>query len=126
MYATSLDLPTTALPLTAAGRSFARDVGAFTTPAQGVLEAGQAAELVMAAIARSDGTRASVLRELRASRVNDGILGTFRFDANGDMSTSAIPILRITGATPPGTGLPPEFQGARLDRVVQVPADLVQ
>jgi branched-chain amino acid transport system substrate-binding protein len=126
IYATSLDLPLTALPLTPSGRAFARDVGAFTTPAQGVLEAGQAAELVMAAIARSDGTRASVLRELRASEVKDGILGSFRFDANGDYTLNAIPILRLTGATPPGAGLPPEFQGATLDRVVQVPADLVK
>ena len=126
IYATSLDLPLTALPLTATGRAFARDVGAFTTPAQGVLEAGQAAELVMAAIARSDGTRASVLRELRASDVKDGILGSFRFDANGDFTKSAIPILRITGATPPGAGLPPEFEGAKVDRVVEVPADLVK
>jgi ABC-type branched-subunit amino acid transport system substrate-binding protein/predicted Ser/Thr protein kinase len=126
IYATSLDLPLTALPLTAAGRTFANDVGALTAPAQGVLEAGQAAELVIAAIARSDGTRASVLRELRASEVKDGILGSFRFDANGDYTINAIPILRITGATPPGAGLPPEFHGATLDRVVEVPADLVK
>ena len=66
----------------------------------------------MRAIARSDGTRASVLRELRASEVNDGILGSFRFDANGDITTASIPILRITGATPPGAGLPPELPGS--------------
>jgi branched-chain amino acid transport system substrate-binding protein len=126
IYATSLDLPLTALPLSPTGRAFAREVGAFTAPAQGVLEAGQAAELVMAAIGRSDGTRASVLRELRASEVRNGILGDFGFDANGDITTAAIPILRITGATPPGAGLPPEFQGATVDRVVQVPSDLVQ
>jgi branched-chain amino acid transport system substrate-binding protein len=126
MYATTLDLPLTALPLTATGHAFARDVGAFTAPAQGVLEAGQAAELVMAAIGRSDGTRSSVLDELRASEVNDGILGSFRFDTNGDITTASIPILRITGATPPGAGLPPEFQGATIDRVVQVPTKLVE
>jgi YVTN family beta-propeller protein len=126
MYATTLDLPLTALPLTAAGRAFARDVGAFSAPALGVLEAGQAAELVMAAIARSDGTRASVLHELRASEVKDGILGSFRFDSNGDITTASIPILRITGATPPGAGFPPDFQGATLDRVVQVPTNLVE
>jgi hypothetical protein len=80
----------------------------------------------MAAIARSEGTRASVLRELRASDVKNGILGSFRFDANGDFTQNAIPILRITGGTPPGAGLPPEFQGAKLDRVVEVPASLVK
>ena len=51
-----------------------------------MLFAAQAAEVVLAAIARSDGTRAAVLRELRASRVRDGILGTFRFDGNGDIT----------------------------------------
>jgi hypothetical protein len=58
--------------------------------------------------------------------VNDGILGSFRFDTNGDITTASIPILRITGATPPGAGLPPDFQGATLDRVVQVPTKLVE
>jgi hypothetical protein len=126
MYATTLDLPLTALPLTATGRAFARDVGAFAAPAPGVLEAGQAAELVLGAIGRSDGTRASVLHEMRASEVNGGILGSFGFDAHGDITTASIPVLRITGATPPGAGFPPEFQGAELDRVVQVPARLLE
>ena len=67
----------------------------------------------MAAIGRSDGTRASVLHELRASEVNDGIIGSFRFDANGDMTTASIPILRITGATPPGAGLRPNSRERR-------------
>ena len=125
MYATTLDLPLTALPMTAAGRRFARDVGAFEAPIQGVLEAGQSAKLVLRAIARSDGTRASVLEELRALEVRNDIMGTFRFDRNGDTTLADIPIVRITGATPPGAGLPPEFQGAVLDRVVQVPTRLV-
>jgi hypothetical protein len=65
-----------------------------------------------------------VLEELRAGRVRDGILGTFRFDRNGDMTTAQIPIVRITGATPPGAGLPQDFQGAVVDRVVEVPVNL--
>ena len=91
-----------------------------------MLEAGQATELLMDAIARSDGTRGSVLDELHASEVKDGILGSFRFDANGDITTASIPILRITGATPPGTDLPKLFQGAVVDRVVDVPASLLR
>jgi ABC-type branched-subunit amino acid transport system substrate-binding protein/streptogramin lyase len=126
LYATSTDVPLTALPLGTAGRRFARDVGASDAPLQGVLEAGQAAELVLDAIARSDGTRESVLRELRASRVRGGILGSFRFDGNGDIRPASIPILRITGATPPGAGLSGEFQGAVVDRVVRVPSSLVE
>jgi branched-chain amino acid transport system substrate-binding protein len=126
LYVTTLDLPLSTLPLTAAGRRFARDVGALDAPLYGVLEAGQAAELVLDAIARSDGTRASVLEELRASEVKNGILGSFRFDRNGDMTTASIPILRITGTTPPSAGLPPQFQGAVVDRVVKVPATLAR
>jgi ABC-type branched-subunit amino acid transport system substrate-binding protein/DNA-binding beta-propeller fold protein YncE len=126
MYVTTSDLPRGILPLSAAGRRFKRDIGAPATQYPGVMESGQAADLVMDAIARSDGTRASVLHQLFASEVNDGILGTFRFDPNGDIGPASIPILRITGATPPGATLPPDFQGATLDRLVQVPANLVK
>lgn len=125
VYVTTTDLPRAELPLNAAGRRFARDVGASDTPFSGVLEAGQATELVLDAIARSNGTRASVLKELRASEVEDGILGSFRFDRNGDITTSSIPILRITGSAPPGAGLPGVFQGAIVDRVVKEPARLL-
>ena len=124
MYVTTADLPRATLPMTAAGRRFARDIGAPATEYLGVLEAGQAAELVLDAIARSDGTRAGVREQLQASKVKDGILGSFRFDPNGDMTTTSIPILRITGTTPPELDLPDDFRGAVLDRVVSVPAKL--
>ena len=65
----------------------------------------------MQAIARSDGTRASVLEELRATRVKDGLLGSFRFDRNGDLTPGHEPILRITGTTPPQAGLPQQLPG---------------
>jgi ABC-type branched-subunit amino acid transport system substrate-binding protein len=126
MYVTTSDLPRGVLPLSAAGRRFKRDIGAPATQYLGVMETGQAADLVMDAIARSDGTRASVLHELFASDVRDGVLGSFRFDPNGDITTASIPVLRITGATPPGAGLPRDFQGAMLDRVVQIPPNLVK
>jgi ABC-type branched-subunit amino acid transport system substrate-binding protein len=112
--------------MSAAGRRFAREVGESSTQAMGVIEAGQATELVLDAIARSDGTRESVLKRLRASRVKDGILGSFGFDANGDISTASVPIIRLTGSTPPGAGMPSGFQGAVLDRVVVVPTRLVE
>ena len=86
--------------LGAAGRSFARsfrrgesrsDVPSY------VVEAAQATEVVLQAIARSDGTRASVLKEMRATKVDDGILGSFRFDRNGDISPTPVSIYRIAG-----------------------------
>jgi ABC-type branched-subunit amino acid transport system substrate-binding protein len=108
-----------------AAERFIREFGAEDAPGF-VLEAAQAAELVMQAIARSDGTRTSVLKELQASRVKDGILGSFRFDRNGDISPASVPILRITGSTPPEAGLPSDFQGAVIDRVVKIPARLMR
>jgi ABC-type branched-subunit amino acid transport system substrate-binding protein len=125
VYVTTSDLPRSELDLSRAGERFIRDFGADDAPGF-VLEAAQAADLVMRAIARSEGTRASVLEELRASRVKDGILGSFRFDRNGDISPASVPILRITGTTPPGAGLPSAFQGAVIDRVVEIPPRLLR
>ena len=43
---------------------------------------------------------------MRATAVQDGILGSFRFDRNGDMTPAKVTILRITGRTPPALTLP--------------------
>ncbi len=45
----------------------------------------QAAQIMLDAIARSDGTRPSVVKELFKTNVKNGIMGTFRFDKNGDI-----------------------------------------
>jgi branched-chain amino acid transport system substrate-binding protein len=70
----------------------------------------QAAEIMLDAIARSDGTRASVTRELRATRVEDGILGDIRFDDKGDLVEGPVTIYRFTR------------KGPTIDRVVTVRA----
>jgi ABC-type branched-subunit amino acid transport system substrate-binding protein/tRNA A-37 threonylcarbamoyl transferase component Bud32 len=126
IYVASNDVPRAALPLTPAAKQFVTDLGESAKEMFGVLEAGQAADLVVRAIARSDGTRTSVLRALRASNVKNGLLGSFGFDRNGDNTSAAVPIYRITGTTPPGQGLAGSLRGAVLDRVVEVPASLVQ
>ena len=46
------------------------------------------------------------------AKVKRGILGTFDFDENGDITPAPMPIIRITGSTPPEAGLPPQFQGS--------------
>jgi ABC-type branched-subunit amino acid transport system substrate-binding protein len=115
VYAATAEVPRTALPMTAAARRVAREVDADRP---GVLEAAQAAELVLDAIAGSDGTRASVLERLRDSDVRDGILGTFRFDGNGDMTPGWEPIVRFTA---PDEGRAIALEGAVVDRVVRVP-----
>jgi DNA-binding SARP family transcriptional activator/ABC-type branched-subunit amino acid transport system substrate-binding protein len=63
--------------------------------------AAQATEVLLDAVARSDGTRASVVRELFETRVEDGLLGSFGFDTNGDISESPVTIVRIER---PGSG----------------------
>jgi ABC-type branched-subunit amino acid transport system substrate-binding protein len=73
----------------------------------------QAAEVFLQAIARSDGTRGSVLEELRRAHVKNGVLGSFRFDARGDMSPRVITVQRV--------------QQGRIvfNRLISVPAELV-
>jgi ABC-type branched-subunit amino acid transport system substrate-binding protein len=126
MYVSSTFAPTDRL--TPAGRRFVHDF-ARTQPVDSippyVLEGAQAAEVLLQAIARSDGTRASVLQQLRRIDVRDGILGSFRFDANGDKTPATIAIYRFAGKTPPGSNLPSELEGAVLDRVILVPSSLL-
>lgn len=62
------------------------------------LYAAQATEVLLAAIARSDGTRASVLREVFATRVRNGLLGSFSIDRNGDASEAPVTIVRVDRA----------------------------
>jgi DNA-binding SARP family transcriptional activator/ABC-type branched-subunit amino acid transport system substrate-binding protein/DNA-binding beta-propeller fold protein YncE len=57
--------------------------------------AAQSTEILLSAIARSDGTRASVTKELFKTRVENGILGDIRFDKNGDPVEAPITIWRI-------------------------------
>jgi branched-chain amino acid transport system substrate-binding protein len=64
--------------------------------------AAQATAVVLDAIARSDGSRGSVLTQLFATHVKNGLLGTFAFDANGDTTESPITIARVS---PAGTGV---------------------
>jgi len=87
-------------------------------------EAAQAAEALLEAIERSNGTRASVTRELLDLEIEDGILGSFRFDANGDMTPAMINVFRITGKKREADA-PDIWGGADFDRVVRVPPALV-
>ena len=57
--------------------------------------AAQATEVLLDAIARSDGTRASVSRELLRTRVRDGILGDFAITPRGDTTAGAVTIFRV-------------------------------
>ena len=55
----------------------------------------QAAEVLLDAIARSDGTRAVVVEELFNTRVTGGILGSFSFDRYGDITPATVGLYSI-------------------------------
>ncbi len=85
--------------------------------------AAQATEVLLDAIARSDGTRGSILRALFATRVTDGLLGSFGFDANGDITESPTTILRVgRGASSNGIA---SVEGGIVERVVRPSPSLV-
>ncbi len=85
-----------------------------------VVAAAQGAEIALRGIARSNGTRGSVVNELHRVRVVSGELGSFGFDRNGDPTRSPFTIWRF----PPGrpTHEPPYAtlaeQGGVVDRVL--------
>jgi branched-chain amino acid transport system substrate-binding protein len=81
-----------------AGRKFVRDFAksAGRVEAGGYApEAAQATEVLLDAIARSDGTRASVVDELFRTKVENGILGSFSFDRFGDLVPAPVTIYRF-------------------------------
>ena len=94
-------------------RSFASARAAGAGPDFGAAYGAQAAEILLDAIARSDGTRASVTRELFRTRVEDGILGDIRFDRNGDPVDAPFTFVRMVGDVSSEAGLRPQ-----VDRVV--------
>jgi ABC-type branched-subunit amino acid transport system substrate-binding protein len=66
--------------------------------------AAQAAEILLDAIARSDGTRSSVTRELFRTDVEDGILGDIRFDENGDLVEAPVTSSASPASVPSSIG----------------------
>ena len=122
-YMTALYLPPDAFAPTPALERLTRELG-DAAHGEGALQAAEATEVVLRAIERSDGTRASVLRQLQTVRVDDGLFGAYRFDRGGDMTPARVAVLRITGSTPASVRLPSALQGAVIDRVLTLPASL--
>ena len=86
--------------LTPAGRRFLRSVRvspeqAFSQGFTGPAEAAPATEVLLEAIARSNGTRASVVEELFETRMKGGTLGSFSFDRRGDITPARIALFTI-------------------------------
>lgn len=59
----------------------------------------QGTQMLLDAIARSDGSRSQVTQNLMASRVRDGLLGSFAIDRNGDTTLNTIGVYRIRNGT---------------------------
>jgi hypothetical protein len=79
-------------------------------------------EVALDALARSDGTRASMLAALFRTRIDHGLLGRVSFTAGGDIERSPITVLRIA----PGARSLPGFPDVVVDSVQRVPAGLVR
>jgi len=86
--------------LGATGKKFVKDFGA--TQAGGNVDpyssyAAQAAEVLLTAIEKSDGTRADVAAQLLKTKVTDGILGSFQLNENGDTNSNPVTMYLIKG-----------------------------
>ena len=79
-------------------------------PTRFALAAGQAADVLLDAIAASNGSRASVTERLFKTRVSNGILGNFWITPTGDTTLNAVAIHRIVDGkvTPTSTVLVPD------------------
>jgi branched-chain amino acid transport system substrate-binding protein len=60
----------------------------------------QAADVLLNAIARSDGTRRSVTRAVLRTRVHNGLIGGFSFTPTGDTTAGSVTIIRIKQGRP--------------------------
>jgi branched-chain amino acid transport system substrate-binding protein len=73
--------------------AFGKSVGKEPDPYS--VYAAQAAEVLLAAIARSDGSRGSISAELFNTKVTNGILGSFTINKNGDTSSNPVAIYQV-------------------------------
>jgi branched-chain amino acid transport system substrate-binding protein len=93
--ATIAVLPVTKLP--PAGRKFAADFQRRfgDDPCCFSVRVAQAEELVLDAVAASDGRRPKIAEHLLGRQIEDGLLGDFNIDPNGDTSETTIGVYRI-------------------------------
>ena len=97
MWVTVPGLPPERLPQ--AGRDVVREVGTGPPPTLGSPYAAAATELLLRAIAASDGSRADIVRELHRVRLTDGPVGPMRFDARGDPVPRHVALYRMRNGT---------------------------
>jgi branched-chain amino acid transport system substrate-binding protein len=66
-------------------------------PAPYSVYAAQAAEIVVAAIAQSNGTRADITKQLFKVHLKGSILGNVSFNSNGDVTSNPVTIYKVVG-----------------------------
>ena len=104
MYITVAGVPPE--KLTGEGATFVKDFGAQIgkKPNPYSAYAAEAMQVVLDAIAKSDGTRASVTDNLLHTMVTNGILGTFTINSNGDTTRNPVTVYQQVGSGKSGTG----------------------
>jgi branched-chain amino acid transport system substrate-binding protein len=84
--------------LKGAGKAFVKGFSKVAgSPDPYSVYAAQAAEVLIQAISRSNGSRADVTKQLFKTNVKNGILGSFAINANGDTSSNPVTIYVIKG-----------------------------
>ena len=83
------------------------------------LYAAAATEVLLAAIERSDGTRAGTARSLPGTSLTDSVVGPVRIDAGGDAVPAAVTIVRAVQGG--GSDVVLSADGADVERVVRIP-----
>ena len=103
------DLPAKGKEFAAAyARHFGKELSRYA------LGAAQAADVLLDAIAASDGSRASVTDRLFKTNVSNGILGSFLITPSGDTTLNAVAVHRIRGGkTTASTVFVPDALGGR-------------
>jgi branched-chain amino acid transport system substrate-binding protein len=109
------------------GKQFVHDFGA-TQPGGHVatldVYAAAATEILLDAIARSDGTRESVARALKDTHLPDSVIGPLTLDGNGEPTTQSITVLRADrGGSRKDITL--GIEGSTVIDVITPPAELV-
>jgi ABC-type branched-subunit amino acid transport system substrate-binding protein len=110
--------------LGAEGRAFANEFGRTLGGAPlepSAVYAAETMEVALAALARSDGSRASMLDALFSTRIEHGLVGRISFNRDGDIELNPITVLRVA----PGARSTPDFPDVVVDSVQHVPASLV-
>ena len=97
MIAAQPELKVPMMPITLSfAANFSKDYLNGKTIDPYAIYGGQAATVMLDAIAASDGSRSDVISKMFATKVNNGLLGSFAFSADGDPEGGSGAVVAIT------------------------------